>query len=62
MKSKFEIGFTSSMGRGRRVAPGEGLCSIDRPHALTPTLSPREREHAVVAAAPIVDSDRGEAR
>ena len=34
---------TSPTGRGRRVAPGEGLRSIDKPYALTPTLSPPER-------------------
>jgi len=40
--------FTSPIGRGRRVAPGEGLRPIENPYALTPTLSPRERVHAVV--------------
>jgi hypothetical protein len=34
-----ELRFTSPMGRGRRVAPGEGLRRIDRPYPLTPTLS-----------------------
>src|SRR5258708_1040381 len=35
--------FTSPRGRGRRVAPGEGLRSIDRPCPLTPALSHRSR-------------------
>jgi len=41
-----ELRFTSPIGRGRRVAPGEGLRRIDRPYPLTPTLSPWEREQA----------------
>jgi hypothetical protein len=36
--------FTSPMGRGRRVAPGEGLEPIESSYPLTPTLSPWERE------------------
>jgi hypothetical protein len=41
MKSKLVVGIdlTSPKGRGRRVAPGEGLRSNDRPYPLTPTLS-----------------------
>src|SRR5882757_8564675 len=35
--------FTSPFGRGRRVAPGEGLRTNERPYPLTPTLSPWER-------------------
>src|SRR5687767_4752867 len=29
-----------AFGRRWREAPGEGVCPIDRPHPLTPTLSP----------------------
>ena len=32
-----------------RSAAGEGLRSIESPNALTPTLSPREREHTFIA-------------
>src|SRR6266403_4864363 len=35
--------FASPVGRGRRVAPGEGLSPNDRPYPLTPALSPWER-------------------
>jgi hypothetical protein len=56
------IVFTSSIGRGRRAAPGEGLSSDDRPYPLTPTLSPWERGRTVVAAISNVIFDSGEAR
>jgi hypothetical protein len=36
---KRRIRLTSPMGRGRRVAPGEGLQPNDKPYPLTPTLS-----------------------
>ena len=49
MKSKPAIGLTSPIGRGRRVAPGEGLRSIDRPYPLTPALSRWERERTADA-------------
>src|SRR5688572_13597148 len=40
-----------------RSAAGEGVRSIERPYALTPTLSPREREFtAVVATASIASN------
>src|ERR1700721_2967109 len=42
--------FTSPIGRGRRVAPGEGLRTKDRPYPLTPALSPWEREQTSVDA------------
>src|ERR1700733_13636741 len=45
---------TSPIGRGRRAAPGEGLQPNDKPYALTPTLSPRERERAAVFAASVL--------
>ena len=58
------IGFTSPIGRGRRVAPGEGLRSIDRPYPLTPTLSPWERGRTAAAAVSVVNfaSSKGEGR
>jgi hypothetical protein len=52
MKSKLDRGFLhlSHRERSDRVGdPGEGLSSIDRPYPLTPTLSPWERGHTVVA-------------
>jgi hypothetical protein len=36
----------SPPGRGRREVPGEGVNSQLLSYALTPTLSPREREFA----------------
>jgi hypothetical protein len=42
-ETKRVVRFTSPTGRGRRVAPGEGLQPTDRPYPLTPTLSPWER-------------------
>ena len=64
MKSRDSRGivFTSPIGRGRRAAPGEGLGFIDKPYPLTPTLSPREREHTAVVAVLIVGSCRGDVR
>jgi hypothetical protein len=44
MSDRATVSFTSPLGRGRRVAPGEGLCSIEKPYPLAPTLSPWERE------------------
>jgi hypothetical protein len=54
------IGFTSPIGRGRRVAPGEGLRSIDRPYPLTPW----ERGRTAAAAVSVVNfaSSKGEGR
>jgi hypothetical protein len=56
--------FTSPVGRGRCVAPGEGLRSIDRPYPLTPTLSPWERGRTVVVATSVAEqvSAMGERR
>src|SRR6266849_4176253 len=42
-KPEHASSFTSPNGRGRRVAPGEGLQPHDRPYPLTPTLSHRSR-------------------
>ena len=59
MKFQFacRLGFTSPVGKGRRVAQGEGLHSI-------PALSPWERERTVTAAVSIVNcaSDTEEGR
>jgi hypothetical protein len=60
MKSEREIDLTSPIGRGRRVAPGEGFFSIDEPYPLTPALSPWERERTVDAATLIFISGSGE--
>ncbi len=61
MKSKIVRGIdlTSPMGRGRRVAPGEGFRPIESPYPLTPTLSPWEREHAAVSVTLVVKTDSG---
>jgi hypothetical protein len=40
---------TSPIGRGRRAAPGEGLQPVENPYALTPTLSPWEREYSLIS-------------
>jgi hypothetical protein len=55
---KRRVRLTSPIGRGRRVAPGEGLQSNDKPYPLTPTLSPWERGRSWVierleASAPV---------
>ena len=62
MKSYLRTGLTSPIGRGRRVTPGEGLRSNDRPYPLTPALSPWERGRTAVVAIFIVFSDSGELR